>query len=157
MAKIIKITDLEATLVNIRSKKIPLILVGGCFDILHPGHGLFLQKAKELGGVLFVLLESDEVIRRKKGTNRPIQPQNDRAYLLSLLEPVDYILSLPPFSSHDDYYTLVKKIKPDIIAITSGDPITEIIKDQASQVNAKVIEVISRQDHYSTSQLVKNL
>ena len=72
------------------SKKI--VFTNGCFDILHAGHAYYLKKAKELGDILVVGLNSDESIRRIKGPQRPIVPQEMRAYLLDSLKPVDYVV-----------------------------------------------------------------
>ena len=66
-----------------------IVLVGGCFDIVHLGHLIFLEKAKAKGDILIVLLESDENIRKNKGQNRPINNQEDRALFLSKLKMVD--------------------------------------------------------------------
>ena len=63
-----------------------IVLVGGCFDILHLGHVVFLEKAKKEGDVLVVLLESDEKVRFLKGKGRPVHTQSERAEILSALK-----------------------------------------------------------------------
>jgi rfaE bifunctional protein nucleotidyltransferase chain/domain len=98
------------------------VLVGGCFDLLHKGHISFLKKAKKAGDKLVVLLESDEKIKKLKGESRPVQIQEVRAKALSGLGFVDEIIKLPFMDSDKDYDELVKKIKPDIIAVTEGYP-----------------------------------
>lgn len=134
-----------------------IILVGGCFDILHVGHIEFLSRSKQLGETLFVLLESDASIRRSKGERRPIQNQKDRAKILSKIEDVDYIVMLPLFSSDKEYYSLVKKIKPDIIAVTEGDPLADTKENQARSVGGKVVAVIRKMKQYSSSKLERYL
>ncbi len=68
-----------------------IVFTNGCFDILHAGHVRYLQKAKNLGDILIVGLNSDSSVRKIKGKNRPINNQNDRAAVLSGLECVDYV------------------------------------------------------------------
>jgi D-beta-D-heptose 7-phosphate kinase/D-beta-D-heptose 1-phosphate adenosyltransferase len=88
-----------------------VIFTNGCFDILHRGHASYLQKAKELGDILIVGLNSDNSIKRLKGESRPINPLYDRAFLLSALESVDFVV---PFEE-DTPYTLIEQILPHIL------------------------------------------
>lgn len=97
-----------------------MVLVGGCFDILHPGHVIFLQKAKKAGDLLVVILESDQKVRLLKGERRPVHNQKERAIILSALTFVDFIVLLPFIKQDQDYDEQIKKIKPDIIAATDG-------------------------------------
>ena len=71
------------------------VLAGGCFDVLHPGHIVFLEKAKKAGDYLVVLLESDKKIRKLKGKGRPVHSQKERAEILSALKSVDSVVCLP--------------------------------------------------------------
>lgn len=133
-----------------------VVLVGGCFDLLHYGHIAFLKQAKELGDHLVVALESDANVRRMKGPNRPIHTQTQRKQMLEALSFVDEIISLPPMSTDQEYFNLVIKIKPHIIAVTSGDPIFDKKRKQADQVGAQ-LAVIAKVHTPSTSQLAKLL
>jgi rfaE bifunctional protein nucleotidyltransferase chain/domain len=67
-----------------------VVLVSGCYDLLHFGHVSFLNKCKEGGHILVVGVNSDELVRSQKGKDRPILPENDRAFLVSNLKSVDY-------------------------------------------------------------------
>ena len=104
-----------------RNHKVKVVLVGGCFDILHYGHISFLEKAKSLGDCLIVALESDENVKKLKGPGRPIHNQNQRKKMLESLRFVNKVIALPPMKSDSDYEKLVRKVNPDIIAITQGD------------------------------------
>ena len=104
-----------------RNHKVKVVLVGGCFDILHYGHISFLKKAKKLGNYLVVALESDENTMKLKGPGRPIHNQNQRKKMLESLRFVNKVIALPPMKSDSDYEKLVRKVNPDIIAITQGD------------------------------------
>ncbi|OGE26630.1 hypothetical protein A3C26_04540 [Candidatus Daviesbacteria bacterium RIFCSPHIGHO2_02_FULL_39_12] len=103
-------------------KKDKIVLVGGCFDVLHPAHVIFLEKAKKMGDFLVVILESDEKIKKIKGANRPVYSQKDRAMMLTALKAVDKVVLLPVMEKEKEYDELVRKIKPDIIVTTRGDP-----------------------------------
>lgn len=131
-----------------------MVLVGGCFDVLHFGHIEFLRKAKTLGNYLVVALESDENVTKRKGKLRPIHTQNQRKAMLEALSFVDNVLLLPTMTCDSDYETLVMKLKPNIIAITSGDPYQKHKKKQAKKINARVA-VIKKIHTPSTSQLAK--
>ncbi len=131
-----------------------IVLVGGCFDILHIGHITFLEEAKKQGDVLVVFLESDETIKQLKGPHRPLNTQNDRAIILSSLSMVDYVIKLPQIKDNTYYDNLVIQIKPAIIATTAGDT-TRVHKErQAKIMNAKVVDVTSPVSNQSTSRLV---
>ena len=130
-----------------------IILAGGVFDILHIGHIKFLEAAKKRGDVLFVLLESDENVKKIKGKDRPINSQTDRALILSALKFVDYVVILNEMKTNKDYDNLIIKIKPDIIATTKKSPQEIHNIRQAKLVNAKVALVINRISDKSTSRL----
>ena len=149
MNRILK--DLEIK--KITNKKI--VLVGGCFDILHPSHHEFLKRAKQLGNILVVLLESDENIRKLKGKGRPVNNQFTRAQNLSNSDNVDHVILLSTPNSSGYYYNLVKSLRPDIIAVTKGDPFIKVKKDQAKLVGGKVVEVMERNLQHSSTELIE--
>ena len=132
------------------------VLVGGCFDLLHYGHVSFLKQAKSHGDYLVVALESDENVRRMKGEGRPIHTQHQRKELLEALTVVDKVITLPPMSSDREYMDLVQGIKPQILAITEGDPITERKRQQGKLSGAQLV-IIPKIHTPSTSQLAKLL
>ena len=132
-----------------------IVLVGGCFDILHLGHILFLEKAKKLGDKLIVLLESDKRIKEKKGKNRPINSQKNRALILSKLKVVDEIIKLPYLKSDEDYLQIVKKIKPDFIAVSEGDENLAQKKRQAKLTRSKIVKVTKLIPYQSTSRVIE--
>ncbi|MCX8008792.1 MAG: FAD synthase [Patescibacteria group bacterium] len=140
--------------INTNDQNKIVVLVGGCFDVLHYGHIEFLKQAKRLGNYLLVALESDENVRRRKGDLRPIHTQEQRKTMLEALSCVDEVLPLPTMTSDDDYKQLVQTIKPQIIAVTKNDPYLTHKQQQANAVNARVVE-IPKIHTPSTSQLAK--
>ena len=99
---------------KIRNKKI--VFTNGCFDLLHAGHVKYLEAAKSLGEVLIIGLNSDKSVRSLKGKNRPINSENDRAYLLAALEAVDYVVIF----DEDTPFNLINSIKPNTL-VKGGD------------------------------------
>lgn len=156
MAKIINLQEVKNIADKIRQSKKSIVLAGGCFDIVHVGHIKFLQEAKKKGGCLFVLLESDENVRRLKGNNRPIFTQKERAQVLSSLQYIDYVLLMPPMTSDKEYEDLVSQIKPDEIAVTANDPILTKKQKNADMLGGK-LKIIPYLKTHSSSKLAQLL
>lgn len=133
-----------------------IVLVGGCFDFIHFGHISFLKQAKTLGNYLVVALESDENVRVSKGENRPIHSQKQRQEMLASLTFVDEVIELPPMNRDIQYFDLVEKIRPQVIAVSEHDPVMDKKQKQADKVGAKLV-VIPKVHTPSTSQLAKLL
>lgn len=130
------------------------VLVGGCFDLIHFGHLKFLEAAKEQGDYLIIALESDEFIKTHK-RKLQVHHQYERAEILSNLNMVDLIVLLPFFQTNNDYFELVKKISPSIIAVTEGDKQLENKKKQAKLIVAEVREVVTNLKSFSTRNIAK--
>lgn len=121
MAEIISVDKIGSLGRKIKKQGKKIVLAGGCFDILHPGHVSFLEKAKKTGDCLLVFLESDQKVRIQKGQDRPFHSQKDRAKALSALRAPDYIINLPYLKTDREYDGLVADLVPDVIAATSKD------------------------------------
>lgn len=131
-----------------------VVLVGGCFDILHYGHVQFLSLAKAAGTYLVVALEPDSRILKYKG-RPPIHSQGQRAENLAALRCVDQVVLLPELLDFDGYNALVQWVQPQIIAITAGDPQTDNKQRQAAAVNAVVQVVTPQLGTLSSSQILE--
>ena len=151
-ALIIKYNEIKEVKNFLKGKK--TILVGVCFDLIHYGHLKFLEKANEQGDFLIVALESDEFIKKHK-RKLPVHQQSERAEILSNLNMVDLIVLLPFFQTNDDYFELVKKVSPSIIAVTEGDKQLENKKKQAKEIGAEVKEVVTNLKNFSTRSIAK--
>jgi len=88
-----------------------LVFTNGCFDILHAGHVDYLSFARQQGDALVIGLNSDASVKRNKGEDRPINGQDDRAYVLAALEVVDYVVIF----DDDEPAPLIADIIPDIL------------------------------------------
>lgn len=153
MQQITSIRNLPGIIKLLKSQQKSIVLTGGCFDILHPGHVVFLEKAKKWGDILIVLLENDEKVKALKGANRPVHTQKDRAGVLAALRMVDYIVMLPNFTSDIEYDELTATIKPDVIAATPKDNLA-YFKRSAKSSGAKFKLVTSVVGDYSTTKLL---
>lgn len=145
-----KITDIEKLkeILNKNNGK-KIVFTNGCFDILHRGHVEYLQKAKELGDLLVLGLNSDSSVKRLKGESRPINNEKDRAIILSALECVDYIIIF----NEDTPLELIKNLKPDIL-VKGGD---YKIENVVGREYAKETVLIDFVDGYSTTKIIKNI
>jgi cytidyltransferase-like protein len=109
-------------------------IVGGFFDLLHPGHAAFLKKSRGVGNPLLVYIHSDEECR-KKSPDRPIFKAEDRAYMLASLSCVDWVYILEKDCSsciHDVY----RKVSPKTIIFSGGE--------KPSAVKRENIEIVKK-------------
>ncbi len=113
---ILELDELLKNLETVRREGKRIVFTNGCFDILHAGHAYYLQRAKELGDILVVGVNSDSSIRRIKGEKRPIIPEHMRAYLLDSLKPVDYVVIF----EEDTPANLIRSIRPHVL-VKGGD------------------------------------
>jgi len=155
MGRIIKITQVSKLVNQIHQTDKKIVLVGGCFDLVHLGHLTFLKKAKKEGDLLFVLLESDQNIKRLKGENRPINNQNKRAKFLTHIKSVDFIIPFGEAKDNQDYQNIINQIKPNIIAVSQGDPNLSLKKKEAKITNSQVVIVTKHLPSQSTSLILK--
>jgi len=116
ISKIKDLKNLTKALSALRSSGKRIVFTNGCFDILHVGHVDYLSKARRLGDVLVVGLNSDSSVKKIKGEGRPINKESDRAKVLSSLYFVDYITSFNELTPEN----LIKKVRPDIL-VKGGD------------------------------------
>ena len=111
-----KICTIEELLVRLKGRSEKVVFTNGCFDILHAGHVKYLQEARSFGEMLILGLNSDASVKRLKGESRPINNEADRAFVLSGLSAVDFVVVF----DEDTPYELIKAIKPDIL-VKGGD------------------------------------
>ena len=126
-----------------------IVFTNGCFDIVHIGHASLFEKASQLGERLIVAINSDDSVKRLKGANRPINNQNDRAYLLSRFKGVDLVTIF----EEDTPFELLKIIRPDVLVKGADYSVENVIGKEF----AKEVVVVDFISGYSTTNTINKL
>lgn len=127
-----------------------IVFTNGCFDILHRGHIEYLSKARDLGDVLIIGLNTDASVKRLKGDSRPVQDESSRALALASLRFVEAVVLF----DEDTPFELINKLQPDVL-VKGGDYSEDTIVG-ADIVKARGGEVIAipLTPGYSTSKIL---
>ncbi|NIA30003.1 MAG: D-glycero-beta-D-manno-heptose 1-phosphate adenylyltransferase, partial [Actinobacteria bacterium] len=130
--KLLTLDRLKLVVDKARADKKRVVWTNGCYDIMHVGHILYLEKAKALGDILVVGLNSDASVRKYKGPLRPIVEETQRAKLLTSLTCVDYVVIFDDESP----IRLIEKLHPDIYAKGGDYTVDTINQDERHVVEA---------------------
>ncbi len=147
--KIISGENLSLVIESLKSDNKRIVFTNGCFDILHIGHVKYLEKAKELGDILILGLNTDNSVKRIKGEGRPVNKENDRAAVLSGLTSIDYIIKF----DEDTPLSLIEKIRPHYL-VKGGD---YTVEDVVGREYADEVVLIDFVEGYSTSKIISKL
>lgn len=153
LGRIINRSDLGEAVNKWRAEEKVIVFTNGCFDILHRGHVEYLCEAKTLGDILIVGLNSDQSVKKLKGTGRPYVSEKDRAFIMSQLIPVDAVSVF----GEETPLNLIKLVMPDVLA-KGGDYTLDTIvgKDEVEQNGGKVIAIPLVKGR-STSSLIERI
>ena len=137
-AKILPVLELRNILSLLRATGKTVVFTNGCFDILHTGHTRYLARAKALGDILVIAVNSDTSVRTIKGDQRPINTEAERMEVLAALESVDFVTLF----SEPDPFRIISELQPDVL-VKGGDwPIEQIIgRDIVEARGGKVVNV----------------
>lgn len=130
-----------------------IVFTNGCFDILHYGHIDYLSKAKDLGDILIVGLNTDSSVKKLKGNNRPIQDENSRAHILASLQFIDAVVLF----DEDTPYNLISLIKPDILVKGSDYKAEEIVGYDILKTYNGEVRTIDFVPGYSTTAIEEKI
>ena len=147
------ISDFKSELDKLRDSKQKIVFTNGCFDIIHPGHVDILQKAKELGDILIVGLNTDASIAGLKGPRRPIQNLTSRSLVLAGLASVDVII---PFDTPTPL-DLIQEIKPDVLVKGGDYQIHEIVGSEFVSHLGGTVTTIPFLEGYSSSAIINKI
>jgi rfaE bifunctional protein nucleotidyltransferase chain/domain len=136
-----------------KKEKKKIVFTNGVFDIIHSGHVDYLIKAKALGDILIVGMNSDDSVRRIKGEKRPLIRQTDRAYILSNLKPVDYVVIF----EEDTPLEIIKTIVPDVLVKGADWSLDKIIGSDIVLNNGGEVKNISFVNERSTSRIIDTI
>ncbi len=130
-----------------------IVLTNGCFDLLHVGHLRYLERARQMGDLLVVGVNSDESVRALKGAERPILPEGARAELVAGLECVDYVVVF----SEPNAVRLVETVRPHYYV--KGGDYTEADLPEAEVVikDEGFVVILPLEGGYSTTQIIQRI
>ncbi len=128
-----------------------VVFTNGCFDIIHAGHIDYLSKAKALGDVMIVGLNSNASAMRIKGSKRPIIKAAERSFILSNLKPVDYVVLF----DEDTPKLLIEELLPDILVKGADWEIGNIVGKDVVIANGGEVKTIEFVNDQSTSKIIK--
>jgi D-glycero-beta-D-manno-heptose 1-phosphate adenylyltransferase len=138
---------------SFRKDKKKVVFTNGVFDLIHAGHVDYLTKAKASGDLLIVGLNSDASVRRIKGEFRPIIPESQRAFVLSNLKPVDYVVIF----GEDTPAVLIEKIIPDILIKGADWSLDNIVGKDIVLKNGGEVKTIEFENFQSTSNIIQTI
>jgi D-beta-D-heptose 7-phosphate kinase/D-beta-D-heptose 1-phosphate adenosyltransferase len=151
-----KLLDHEALMqkvLELRQAGQKIVFTNGCFDILHPGHVVYLRTARSLGDVLIVGVNSDRAVRELKGEQRPILNQQERCAVLSGLESVSYVIVFDERTP----LNLIKSISPDVL-VKGGDwEFDQIVGREEVETNGGQVVLVPFQAGQSTSGIIERV
>jgi D-beta-D-heptose 7-phosphate kinase/D-beta-D-heptose 1-phosphate adenosyltransferase len=130
-----------------------VVFTNGCFDLIHRGHVEYLRKAKALGDVLVVGVNSDSSVRRIKGEKRPIVGEEDRAEVLAALDAVDYVCLF----DEETPYALLQALVPDVLVKGADWKVEDVVGKDIVERAGGSVQTIEFLPHRSTTQIIQTI
>jgi rfaE bifunctional protein nucleotidyltransferase chain/domain len=153
LSKIVSLEKAAAIREELRAGAKTVVLTNGHFDILHVGHVDCLQRAKALGDVLMVGLNSDASTRLLKGQKRPIVPQEERAQLLAALQCVDYVIIFEERTAE----RLIAALRPEVYVKGGGWAIEDLPEAKVIAECGVRVEILPQVPSRSTTDIIETI
>lgn len=134
-----------------RGKRV--VFTNGCFDLLHAGHVKYLQRARALGDLLVLGLNSDASVRRLKGEKRPLIGEEERAHILAALDCVDYLVIF----EEDTPLELIASLQPHILAKGGDYTLEGVVGRELVESYGGRVELVSFVDGKSTTNIIERV
>ncbi|MCX7875364.1 MAG: D-glycero-beta-D-manno-heptose 1-phosphate adenylyltransferase [Melioribacteraceae bacterium] len=138
---------------ELKAQNKKVVFTNGVFDILHAGHVDYLIKAKDLGDILIVAINSDSSVKKIKGELRPVVPQNERAFIISQLKAVDYVTIF----DEETPLNVIKVLLPDILVKGADWSKDKIVGSDIVENNGGKVETIKFVNNTSTTNIIKTI
>jgi len=151
--KILSNNDLLKTISQLRGQGKRIVFTNGCYDLLHIGHIKLLQRARALGDILVVGLNSDESVRGLKGATRPLVGEKERAHVMAALDCVDIVTVF----SEDTPMRLIELIRPDVLVKGGDYALHEVVGRDFVEGHGGRVELVPIVEGFSTSDIVKRI
>ncbi|MCX6772865.1 MAG: D-glycero-beta-D-manno-heptose 1-phosphate adenylyltransferase [Candidatus Micrarchaeota archaeon] len=153
MGKLLTLEQAKKIRANLKADGKIVVFTNGVFDLLHAGHTSILSKAKALGNILIVGMNSDQSVKAIKGESRPVMDENVRSDMLCALPPVDYVVIF----SEKTPEKLLAALKPDI-HVKGGDwegkelPEQKLVESWGGKV-----KIVQSGESVSTTKLIEEM
>ena len=153
MGEVVAHTELLKIRERLKREGKKIVFTNGVFDIVHRGHVEYLTKAKALGDVLLVGMNTDASAHRLKGPQRPVVSQDDRAFVLAALRVVDYVCLF----DEDTPYNLIKSVVPDVLVKGSDWAIDSIVGKDIVEAAGGKVQTIDYVPNRSTTNIIQKI
>lgn len=154
--KIISLHELSRIISDMPERPV-VVFTTGVFDVPHVGHPRYLKEAMGFGNLLVVGVHSDELVKQRKGKDRPIYSLAERMEFLSYYYSVNYILEL---KDQENVYFTIRQLRPDILVVSETTKDTENSPETMTNLfngYSKVVVLESRSDWHSTDVIKKTV
>ncbi len=151
--KIKTLPSLKPLLASARSRGLRVVFTNGCFDLIHPGHVRYLQKARLEGDCLVVALNSDRSVRALKGSGRPVLSENERCEVVGALECVDWVIVF----DQETPLEIIQELSPDVLAKGGDWPVEQIVGRRFVEANGGKVISIQFEEGNSTSRIIERI
>ncbi|HUX61026.1 MAG TPA: D-glycero-beta-D-manno-heptose 1-phosphate adenylyltransferase [Ignavibacteriaceae bacterium] len=153
MSEVKSLNELIILRKKLKEENKKVVFTNGVFDLIHSGHVDYLIKAKALGDVLIVGMNSDASVKRIKGNSRPILSENERAFIISNLKPVDFVTVF----EEDTPANLIQNIIPDVLVKGADWSLDKIVGREIVEANGGEVKAIEFVNDQSTSKIIKSI
>jgi D-beta-D-heptose 7-phosphate kinase/D-beta-D-heptose 1-phosphate adenosyltransferase len=152
-SKIKHLDVLTAIIAAEKARGKQIVFTNGCFDLLHAGHVKYLQKARSLGDILIMGLNSDASVRRLKGEKRPLIGEGERAHILAALDCIDYVVVF----DEDTPLELITALKPHILAKGGDYTADGVVGKDVVEAYGGRVELVTFVDGKSTTNIIERI
>lgn len=130
-----------------------VVFTNGVFDLLHPGHIRYLNRARRLGDALIVGVNSDQSVRANKGLDRPFTPQQERTEILAALSCVNVVVIFDEETPH----ALIAAVQPDVLVKGADWPADAIVGRDIVEGRGGSVVRVDVETGYSTTAIVERI
>jgi D-beta-D-heptose 7-phosphate kinase/D-beta-D-heptose 1-phosphate adenosyltransferase len=145
--------EIKAIMKEAKARKETVVMTNGCFDILHPGHVDYLERARALGDLLIVAVNDDGSVARLKGPNRPLNSVHSRMRMLSALACVDWVISF----SEDTPERIISEILPTVLVKGGDYKVEQIAGAPAVLAAGGHVKVLPFLEGHSTTGMIEKI
>ena len=153
MSAVKSLSEIKSLRKEFKQQNKKVVFTNGVFDLIHAGHVDYLTKAKALGDILIVGMNTDDSVRRIKGIKRPILNQDERAFLISSFKPVDYVTLF----DEDTPKEIIDEIIPDILVKGADWSIDKIVGRETVEKHGGEVKTIEFVNNQSTSKIIESI